>query len=269
MKAKLDPNTRISAPFAKVPQNKWSCFSFGALHSEVSGHIILVAFSIALQLRLPDITMAYIPASFTDGDGSVGPGDSSKNLASGVSDHTLGSIFSSSMPVHMKALAVGQHMKHSVTGLFSQLRPWSEFFDRVYFAAPEGFSDAISRFMANARYFYPNYLLLSLLCSSYVLVINFTFSICLLIALLFYYYVQTEAAALAARGNYLGRISIAGQSLSTFQLYVMIGVFGLVGFYFTNGSSVVFWLLVTTLGVVAPHAMCRRPALVDPAFQFA
>lgn len=213
----------------------------------------------------------HIPTSFTDTTKDI-PVETTFEGTSGMEtahESSLGELFSSNMSVQMKLMTLARLTRNRVTVLVNQLRPWSEFFDRTYFAAPEGAGDAIGRLTTNGRYFYPNYFLLSLICSSYVLLINASFSLCLIGVLMVYYYIQSEVATLMARGNYTGMITACGQTMSTFQLYIGLAVFSLISFYFTNGSSVVFWLVLTTLGVVAPHAIYRRPALADPAFQFA
>lgn len=209
----------------------------------------------------------HIPATFTD---DKDPNSMSGNGLEPVRDtESFGDILNSNASLQIKLLRMFNAVKARVASVYSQLRPWGEFFDRAYLGAPAGVGEAISRFSTNFRYFYPNYVLLAMCCSSYVLLMNVSFSICLLAALVFYYYIQSEIASLTARGSYLGVVTVFGKPYSTVQLYIFIGIYALLAFYFTNGSSVLFWLTVTTLGVITPHAMCRRPALVDPGFQFA
>lgn len=208
----------------------------------------------------------HIPTSFTDDAGTGG--DQLSELDSSHSP-SFSEIWSSNLPLQAKLLTVFNGVRSKTASIYRQLRPWSEFFDRSYFSAPEGVSEAISRLTTNFRHFYPNYMLLSVVCSSYILLINLSFALCILFGFLFYYYVQSEVNTLTARGNYNGTVSLFGKTYSTFQLYVGIAVYSLLAFYFTNGSSVLFWLSLTTIGVIVPHAAYRRPALVEPAFQFA
>lgn len=214
--------------------------------------------------------MSYkpVPASFTE----RAEGHGSDHRAGGSFDHPEESLFGvlhSNASLDVKFFSAIRVIKNSAIMLYGNVRPWSEFFDRMYFCAPEGISDAIGRLTTNAQYFYPNYFWLSVLLSAYVLAINISFAICLGISLLCFSYVKAETNSLMAKNAFGGSISVCGKQLSTMKLYGGIGVFALASFYVTGGSSVLFWLGIATIGAVVPHAIFRRPAIVDPAFQFA
>ncbi|GET91904.1 hypothetical protein, conserved [Leishmania tarentolae] len=162
-----------------------------------------------------------------------------------------------------------QHMVHN----FMALRPWSEFFDTTFFHSPSGVADTVNRLTRNLPYFYTNYLVLSLLCSSYILLINLPFAVYAILTVTFYLFIRSRSAmveALAAQGasEEEQMVYVANRSFTISQLYLMLIAFAVVGFYLTSGSSVIFWLLLTSLGVSVGHASMRRPSIQDSAFEF-
>lgn len=177
------------------------------------------------------------------------------------------SILSSDATVLYKAQSVYAVSRLHVTRSFASLRPWSEFFDMTFFGVPAGVTDVVNRLNRNLPYFYANYLILSLVCSSYILLINLAFSIYVMIMVLWYLYIRSQAAEIAEAEDPAS--ATATYRLSPSQGYLALGVVGLIGFYYTSGSSVVFWLLLTSLGVSCGHAAMRRPPLADSAFEFA
>ena len=184
------------------------------------------------------------------------------------------SIIASDEPVFSKVRQLYSVSRQHLQRNFSALRPWSEFFDTTFFHSPAGVSDMVNRLNRNLPYFYANYLVLSLACSSYILLINLPFSIYVVLMVLFYLFVRNRSAAvaaLAAQGatEEEQRVRIATYTFTVSQLYLMLIVFGVVGFYLTSGSSAVFWLLLTSLGISVTHATMRRPPIRDSAFEFA
>lgn len=179
------------------------------------------------------------------------------------------SIFTSNNSIQGKCMACASLLKYHIVSRYNELRPWSEFLDMSSFVSPNGGGEIISRLSVNCRYFYPNYMLLALLFSSYVLLVNLSFSICFLIGWLMYTYIRIEAANLSAAGNYFGDISFCGNPVPTAYLYTFLVIYGIISFYFTGGSSVVFWLALATSIAVFPHAIYRRPSIADPTYQLA
>lgn len=184
------------------------------------------------------------------------------------------SIVSSEEPILAKTQQVYSVTRQHLQRNFSALRPWSEFFDTTFFHSPGGVTDVVNRLNRNLPYFYANYLVLSLVCSSYILLINLPFSIYAVMMVVFYLFVRnraTAAAVLAAQGasEEEQRVYVASYGFSVSQLYLALIVFGVVGFYLTSGSSAIFWLLLTSLGISAAHAGMRRPPIQDSAFDFA
>lgn len=179
------------------------------------------------------------------------------------------SIFTSNASIQSKGVAFASLLKYHIVSRYNELRPWSEFLDMSSFVAPNGGGEVISRLSVNCRYFYPNYLLIALLLSSYVLLVNLSFTICFFVLWLMYTYIKMEAANLAASGNYFGDISFCGNAVPTAYLYTFLVVFGIISFYFTGGSSVVFWLFLAGAIAVVPHAIYRRPSITDPTYQLA
>ncbi|KPA81188.1 hypothetical protein ABB37_04526 [Leptomonas pyrrhocoris] len=187
---------------------------------------------------------------------------------------TYAAILSAQEPIVSKVQRLYGVTHQRIQRNFSALRPWSEFFDSTFFHSPAGVTDVVNRLNRNLPYFYANYLVLSLVCSSYILLINLPFSIYVAITVFFYLFVRNRAAAvsqLAAQGapEEEQRVYIAAYAFTVSQLYLMLIVFGVVGFYFTSGSSAVFWLLLTSLGISVAHAGMRRPPIQDSAFDFA
>ncbi|CAM40709.1 conserved hypothetical protein [Leishmania braziliensis MHOM/BR/75/M2904] len=156
---------------------------------------------------------------------------------------------------------------------FTALRPWSEFFDTTFFHSPSGVTDTVNRLNRNLPYFYANYLVLSFICSSYILLINLPFAVYTVMMVAWYMFIRNRSAivaALAAQGasEEEQMVYIANRPFTVSQLYLMLVVFGVVGFYLTGGSSVIFWLSLTSLGVSVGHASMRRPPIQDSAFDF-
>lgn len=187
----------------------------------------------------------------------------------GNSSRSLSSIFHSQMPLIEKGKAVVSLSQHHASQLISTLRPWREFFDRTYFARPAGMSEIISRLSRNVRHFYSNYLIVSLICSSYILLINLPFSICLFFGVLFYFYIQSSVIEHRNQADSDQLVYICGYGFTSMQLYIALAVYSLFAFYFTNGSSVVFWLILTSVGVSGTHAVMRRPSIEEPTFSYA
>ncbi|EPY32860.1 RAB-interacting protein [Strigomonas culicis] len=163
--------------------------------------------------------------------------------------------------------------RRNITVLFASVRPWDEFFDRHAFCYPAGLSDVLGRLSRNGNYFYSNYLILSLLCSILVLLQNLNFLVCMLICAMLTMFVRSRGAALqaaAAAAAADGEVAPSGGSAPIFvlfkkewsasQCYVVIVVFGLLSFYICGGSSIMFWLLLTTFGVSSIHMVLRRPS---------
>ncbi|CCW63152.1 unnamed protein product [Phytomonas sp. EM1] len=151
----------------------------------------------------------------------------------------------------------------NVKNMFTYTRPWCEFFDRSLFSFPSSISDVPFRLSRNIPHFYHNYILLSLLCCSCVLLINPIFSICMLLLLLFFFHVRS----LSLHADSMGRVSVLNRSFTPIQLYVILLVAALLVFFFTNGSDVIFLILIISGGVVCVHGALRQPNLQETAFQ--
>jgi PRA1 family protein 1 len=183
------------------------------------------------------------------------------------------SIVASEESIVSKAQLLYNVTQQHIQRNFSALRPWSEFFDTTFFHSPAGITDVVNRLNRNLPYFYANYLVLSLVCSSYILLINLPFSVYAMLLVFFYLFVRnraTAAAVLAAQGasEEEQRVYIVKYAFTISQLYLMMIVFGVIGFYLTNGSSAITWLLLTSLGISLAHAGMRRPPIQDSAFDF-
>lgn len=191
------------------------------------------------------------------------------NRSESNSPPSFESIFTSNTSISKKVFSSLNLIKYHITSRYHALRPWSEFFDMSSFVSPSGAGEIISRLSVNCQYFYTNYMLLALVFSSYVLLVNWPFTICFFLGWLLYAYIKTEAASLAACGNYFGDISFCGHPIPTAYLYGFIVLYGIIAFYFTGGSSVVFWLVFLAALAIIPHAAYRRPSIADPTYQLA
>ncbi|KAG5469778.1 hypothetical protein CUR178_01917 [Leishmania enriettii] len=183
------------------------------------------------------------------------------------------SIFLSDVPLAAKVQQLYHVSRQHVVRNFTALRPWSEFFDTTFFCSPSGVTDSVNRLNRNLPYFYANYLVLSLVCSSYILLINLPFAMYAVTLVIWYLFIRSRSvmvAALAAQGasEEEQMVYIVNRPFTISQLYLMLLIFGVVGFYLTSGSSVIFWLLLTSLGVSVGHASMRRPPIQDSAFDF-
>lgn len=167
-----------------------------------------------------------------------------------------------------KATALYTHTRDTISGHLSTVRPWGEFFDRDFFCKPAGTGDAIQRITKNGSYFYPNYVIVSFVCSSYILLVNLAFSICAMMAFLTFFYVRNRVVAMANTEGSDGLVYFFSHGFTPSQVYVFLIIFGVVSFYLTGGSSVIFWLFLSSVGVSSIHAIFRRPAIEDSTFEF-
>lgn len=143
---------------------------------------------------------------------------------------------------------------------FSTLKPWSEFADRSKFSIP-GKLEGFSRINKNVAYFYSNYVIVAFLGSLYVLIMNPPFTVTMGVALAVYYFLKMKV-------NANEPIVVLGHEVSIYQAYTSLIAFAVLSFYFTGGSSTVFWLVLCGLGTVIIHALLREPQQESTAFSF-
>lgn len=172
---------------------------------------------------------------------------------------SFASILASDEDTMTKVKKLGNTSKHYIQYQMATVKPWGEFFDRSSFCSPQGANETINRLNRNISHFYSNYVLLSLVCSFYIFFINPAFTVCLMLILFSYMLIRTSAAVMAAKEGSDGRLHLGCYSFHPQQLYLILLVVGAATFYLTGGSSVVFWLLCTSIGVTALHAAMRRP----------
>ena len=139
---------------------------------------------------------------------------------------------------------------------FKSLRPWGEFFNRNEFSVPSKL-EAFSRIHRNYTHFHSNYVVLVAVLSSYILITNVVFLLAMVLCTAGYYYTRMRSAA----GD---PIKIGSKELSPTQAYAGLLVGTLFLFYWTNGSSTIFWLVTTALLAVFGHAATRRPVDDNP-----
>ncbi len=143
---------------------------------------------------------------------------------------------------------------------FSTLKPWSEFADRTKFSVP-GKLEGFSRVNKNVAYFYSNYVIVAFFGSLYVLITNPSFTISMGMATAVYYYLKMKV-------NANEPIILFGREVAIYQAYTSLIAFALISFYFTGGSSTVFWLVLCALGSVLTHALLREPQQDNSTFSF-
>nr|CCC94263.1 putative RAB-interacting protein [Trypanosoma congolense IL3000] len=148
----------------------------------------------------------------------------------------------------------------------SHVQPWNDFFDREQMIAPDGARDAFSRVTRNANHFYHNYLVIAILGSLIVLIINPLFSVCMFFLLLAWSYVHKKQAE--AAGTNITTLAVGNLEMSFLTAYALLSLIGLITFYVFGGSSILFWLVFASFGVVLIHAMMRKPPGSDDASQF-
>ena len=143
---------------------------------------------------------------------------------------------------------------------FSTLKPWTEFADRTKFSVP-GKLEGFSRVNKNVAYFYSNYVIVAFVGSLYVLITNPSFTISMGTAVAMYYFLKMKV-------NANEPIALFGREVSIYQAYTTLIAFAIVSFYFTGGSSTVFWLVLCGLGTVLTHALLREPTQDNTTFSF-
>lgn len=144
---------------------------------------------------------------------------------------------------------------------FKTLKPWGDFFDRNKFSVP-GKMEAFSRANKNLSHFYSNYVIVATISSLYVLVINPSFLISMFVVMAMYYYLRMKSAANEP-------LVLFGKEVSLTQGWMVLILFGVISFYFTGGSSTIFWLVLSSLGTVMGHAVFREPPMEASSLGFA
>ncbi|RNF04442.1 RAB-interacting protein [Trypanosoma rangeli] len=144
--------------------------------------------------------------------------------------------------------------------------PWKEFFDRQSFSLPSGLSDFFSRLNRNINHYYHNYIIMALLCSSYVLLLNPAFALCFLLTVMMCWFVSAKRAEAAETNS--SHFTVASHKITFPRAYLFITLFAGLSFFLTDGSSVVFWLALSSVGVVVVHAAMRKPSVEEQPFSF-
>lgn len=139
------------------------------------------------------------------------------------------------------------------------LKPWSEFIDKSRFSAP-GKLEAFSRANKNLAYFFSNYVLIVAVISAYILITNIWFLTTMVFSAIVFYYFRMKAALNEP-------VTIGSVTITTTQGYGILAVFGLISFYYNDGSSTLFYLLLISLGSVIAHAVTYEPR-EEAAFSF-
>ncbi|RNF21265.1 RAB-interacting protein [Trypanosoma conorhini] len=164
---------------------------------------------------------------------------------------------------------VRHYYAHALDGArrrLAMVRPWKDFFDRQSFSPPSGLNDSLSRLNRNINHYYHNYIIMSLLCSSYVLLLNPTFSLCFLLTAAMCWFVSAKRVEAAETNS--NHFTVSNHRITFSQAYLFIILFAGLSFFLTNGSSVVFWLALSSVGVVAAHAVTRKPSVEEQPFSF-
>ncbi|CCW66244.1 unnamed protein product [Phytomonas sp. Hart1] len=172
-------------------------------------------------------------------------------------------IISSNDPPLVKLRELYHVSVGSLKSLFSRTRPWEEFFNRALFSFPASVSDIPNRISRNIPYFYSNYILLSLVCCSYILLINPLFTLWMLLIPLGFLYIRN----LALHADSTGQVYLWNRAFTPIQLYTILSIVALLSFYFMNGMNIVFLILLISGGVTGLHAMFRQPVFDEPTFQ--
>jgi hypothetical protein len=131
---------------------------------------------------------------------------------------------------------------------FKGVKPWGLFFEKTNYVQPTK-TEIFSRVPKNISYFYHNYLVIVFLVTLYCLFQNPAFfigmSIC--VSLWYWYKGRTEP------------LRIGNTEITPIQAYAFLIIASLVLFYFTSGSSTIFWLITLALVLVLGHAICYNP----------
>lgn len=195
---------------------------------------------------------AYVPADATLGGVD---GASSALVGGGAGDDEVPTSFFGKVSYHYNQLKAYKDER------FKTMKPWGEFADRTKFSVP-GKMEAFSRANKNVSHFYSNYVVVATVSSLYVLVINPSFLISMFVVVALYYYLRMKSAANEA-------IVAFGKEVSLTQAWTCLILFGVLSFYFTGGSSTIFWLVLSSLGTVLGHAVFREPPLEASPLGFA
>ncbi|KAH8607285.1 putative PRA1 family protein [Trypanosoma vivax] len=138
----------------------------------------------------------------------------------------------------------------------AMVRPWDEFLNRDRLSSPEGVTKAFTRLSRNVNHFYHNYVVLALAGSSFVLLINPLFSLCMLFCLASWCYVRKQHTD--AAGTDVRHLRIGAYEITFTRAYICIVLFGIIMFYLFNGSSVIFWLAASSIGLVVAHGTLHK-----------
>ncbi|KAI8805849.1 PRA1 family protein-domain-containing protein [Cladochytrium replicatum] len=131
------------------------------------------------------------------------------------------------------------------------LKPWNEFFDRNRVSVPKTFKEFTTRLNQNVQVYQNNYIFLSLIIAAYALITN----LWLLIGAAFCLIGSKWIGSLPANEP----VKLLGTQFTQTQLYIGLGIFGLVFLWLSGAPSTIFWMLTTAGLLLVVHGGLMEP----------
>ncbi|KAJ3052546.1 hypothetical protein HK097_006077 [Rhizophlyctis rosea] len=135
---------------------------------------------------------------------------------------------------------------------FAGLKPVSEFFDRNRMSKPQSLNVFTTRLNFNLIYFQNNYILITLLCTIYLLFTNLS----LLLGILFL--IGAFKFVNSMNPNEPTRLP-GGVMVTRTQLYPALVFIAILVLWFTSATSAIFWLASVCAFIIAIHAGFMEP----------
>eukprot|EP01068_Selenidium_serpulae_P012693 Selendium_serpulae@DN5864_c0_g1_i3.p1 len=126
-------------------------------------------------------------------------------------------------------------VKHARTQLFQKKRPWIEFFGSGLFTKPSDRAECIARVERNLRYFFVNYIFVSLGICAFAVLLKPIVLVWMIMCGSLYYWIQQRGEIVTLPG---------GSSFPRDKLIVAVGVLFGIGFLFFAGA-----LMLSCLGL--------------------
>eukprot|EP00756_Hemistasia_phaeocysticola_P043941 Hpha_TRINITY_DN17526_c0_g1::TRINITY_DN17526_c0_g1_i1::g.92457::m.92457/K20359/RABAC1, PRAF1; PRA1 family protein 1 len=182
-------------------------------------------------------------------EGASGGGGGEEGRDAGLPPDAAGAGGGGGVVAKLKAL--GQWVSAQKTRTLKGVRPWREFAKKSEFSVPKK-SEVWQRLTVNLKYYYSNYFLIVIVLAAWTAISNWFFVVCMALGVSVYYYYRTvtkDGSPFMCRGK----------EVSALQFNAGFAAASLFLFWLSGGSSVIFWLLVSVVGVIGGHGATREP----------
>ncbi|KAL7677829.1 hypothetical protein ACOME3_004062 [Neoechinorhynchus agilis] len=141
----------------------------------------------------------------------------------------------------------------------NSVRPWLEFLNTSRISLPKTPRRAIRRVLSNVEYFQSNYFIIFVVLGIYSIVTSPLILLVVIIMLLGFYMVNTKSSSQSP-------LTLFGRQVPVFYQYVAVVAFSLPLFFLAKATSVIFWILGASIGIVLVHSALYTPSQQEDSF---